>query len=194
MPHEAPGEALDADLIGASARGDRVAFGQLVVRHRDAVYRFLLTLTRNEASAEDALQETFMAAWRHAEGYRGSSQSARGWLLTIARHAIYRQHRKHVGEPDKLDSLSELGVAAGWGEDPSPNVAARLEDRDLLQKGLARLVPTDQEVLLLVDAQELDYEEAARVLELSLPALKSRLHRARLRMMAALREEVAHGG
>lgn len=155
-----------------------------MVHHREAVWRFVRTLTRDEAAAEDALQETFLAAWRGAATFRGDG-SALGWLLAIARHAVYRQHRVRAGEPERLDSLEALGEAAGWGADPDPLDTLVVQDE--VRRALAHLVLEDRELLLLRDGEGLTNEACASLLELGLPALKSRLHRARLRFVSHLR-------
>jgi RNA polymerase sigma factor (sigma-70 family) len=73
------------------------------------VLRYLQALTDDDERAEDVLQETFIAAWRSAALFRGGA-SARGWLLTIARHALRRQFRRHAGEPRQLEPLESLAV------------------------------------------------------------------------------------
>lgn len=179
----------DQELLRRTATGDPEAFEALVVRHREAVWRFVRSLTRNPAAAEDALQDTFLSAWRDARGFQGE-QSALGWLLTIARHAVYRQHRGRTGEPDRMESLSELGEAAGWGAEPDPIDVLVIQDE--VGKALGRLSLEDREILVLRENEGYSLEECASLLGLGIPALKSRLHRARLRFIAHLRGE-RHG-
>ncbi|MGZ8711127.1 MAG: RNA polymerase sigma factor, partial [Thermoanaerobaculia bacterium] len=107
-------EDRDAELIARSAAGDRDAVPEVVARHGAHVFRFARAIASDETAAEDALQETFLAAWRGAASFRGET-SVRSWLLTIARHAVYRQHRRRSGEPEELEPLPDLGYAAGWG-------------------------------------------------------------------------------
>ena len=179
----------DPQLLLQAARGDSKAFDLLVVRHREAVWRFVRSLTRDVSLAEDALQETFLSAWRSAASFQGEG-SALGWLLSIARHSVYRQHRGRAGEPETMESLTELGEAAGWGADPDPLDALVVKDE--VDRALAGLPVEDQELLLLREVEGLTNEECASLLGLGLPALKSRLHRARLRFVAHLRGE-RHG-
>ena len=183
-------EADDERLLQAAARGDREAFQLFVERHQASVFRLLRALARTEADAEDALQEGFLAAWKGAGGYRGGA-SARGWILTIARNALRRAHRRKVGEPAAFEPLEELGRQAGWGG--ADELLERIARRELLERALARLEPGDREILILRELEELDGREVARVLEVGIPAMKSRLHRARLRLAAALREVDEHG-
>jgi len=179
-----PDRREDLELIAASAQGDRAAFSVLVRRHRAAVWRLARALTASEQAAEDVLQETFLAVYRGASGFRGEG-SARSWILGTARLKAARTWRRRAGEPAAPEPLDELGCAAGWG-DPELAVAA-LEDRDRLHAALWRLAPADREVLVLRDLEQLSGPEVARATGLSEGAVKSRLHRARLRLLAQLR-------
>jgi len=176
----------DPELLSQVAVGDAQAFEAFVIRHREAVWRFVRSMTRDAGAAEDVLQETFFSAWRSSASFRGDG-SALGWLFTIARNAVYRQHRGKAGEPEQMESLAELGEAAGWGADPDPLDALVVKDE--VGRAFARLIVEDREVLLLREVEGLTNEECARLLGLGLPALKSRLHRARLRFVAHLRGE-----
>jgi RNA polymerase sigma-70 factor (ECF subfamily) len=164
-------------------------------RHESAVHRFVRTLTSDRSAAEDILQEAFLAAWRGAGRFRAEA-SVRSWLFTIARHAAYRHSRRHAGEPAEADNtpLDDLGVAAGWGAPPDPEAEAmRREDRETVARVLDSLDADDRRVLVLREIEQLSGEETAAVLGLSLPALKSRLHRARLRFAARFRQERTDG-
>ncbi|MFQ6047679.1 MAG: RNA polymerase sigma factor, partial [Gemmatimonadales bacterium] len=95
------------------------------------------------------------------------------------------------GEPARFESLDALGQRAGWGsaESSQPSLE-RLADRALIQRALDRLSDEDREVLVLRDLEEFSGDEVAQMTGLTLPATKSRLHRARLRLTAALKEEL----
>lgn len=188
-----PAEAAEGDreLIRRAAAGDREAFERIVERHQAAVHRYIRSIVHQAAAAEDALQETFLAAWRAAGTFRGEG-GARPWLLAIARHASARQFRRRAGEPADTTPLEDLGREAGWGGEADPEAQAlRRERLEILSAALAALAPDDREVIVLRDLEGLTGEEAASVLGLELPALKSRLHRARLRFAARLRREGA---
>lgn len=181
-------EATDCELLRATAAGDGDAFARFVARHRAAVYRYLRT-RGGDADAEDAMQQTFVQAWRTAATIVVEG-SARAWLFTVARHALQRLARR---TPTTLDPAQEpidtLGERAGFAaEDATPDrFAAAAEERDLLRTALASLPDVDREILTLRDLEQLPGEEVAELLALSLPAMKSRLHRARLHLVAALR-------
>lgn len=182
----------DAALLTAVASGDRAAFTTLVERHEASVWRVVRVLTDSEAAAEDALQETFLAAWRGAADWRGEGP-VRAWLLGLARRQAARTWRRRVGEPVHPEPLEELGALAGWGRQDDPEAWAQvLEDQRRLYAALGRLSPEDRAVIVLRDLEQLSGPEAAAALQLPLAALKSRLHRARLRLMAELRPEVSH--
>ncbi|NNM35158.1 MAG: RNA polymerase sigma factor [Gemmatimonadetes bacterium] len=186
--------ASDQELIRRIGGGDRDAFATLIQRHEASLYRYLMSLASTPTDAEDALQECFLSLWRRPPE-RLSSVSARGWLLTVSRNALRKLYRRRVGEPESfedVDALGEerlgaLGLNAGWGGrsgvDPE-----ELERRDLLEKALERLSPLEREVLILRDLEGFSGTETTGLLEISPQAMKSRLHRARLRLMSAVLE------
>jgi RNA polymerase sigma-70 factor (ECF subfamily) len=137
--------------------------------------------------AEDVLQETFIAAYQAADRFRGEG-SVRGWLFSIARNALRQSKRKKTDEPVSPDSLESLGLAAGWGAAPTAGFETRLAERDALERAIGSLAEEERDVLLLRDVEGLTGEEAAQALGVSLAAMKGRLHRARLRLAALLRE------
>jgi RNA polymerase sigma-70 factor (ECF subfamily) len=181
--------ADDQALLRSSAAGDRGAFERFVLRHQAPVFRYLRSMAPNEADAEDALQEAFVRAWRSAGTYRGGA-SARGWILTVARNAVRRSQRRRAGEPASFETVESLGLSAGWGEEQ--DVLEGLARRDLLRRALGSLPDEDREILVLRELEGFSGDEVADVLGITSAAMKSRLHRARLRLVVALRE-VAHG-
>lgn len=182
MPGAGALSTEDDELLRRSAAGDRDAFDAFVERHAPAVLRFA-GRTVDADRAEDILQETFLAAWRGAAGFRGGS--ARAWLFAIARNATRRAHRLRAGEPREHESLDDLALRAGWGADD--DLLDRLEVRELVERGLGALSADDREILLMRELEGFGGTEAAAALGISLDAQKSRLHRARLRFIASLR-------
>jgi RNA polymerase sigma-70 factor, ECF subfamily len=185
VPDEDPHLLSDADALRRTASGDAAAFEAVVDRHESAVLRYLRALTDDADRAEDMLQETFIAAWRGAGSFRGSD-SARGWLLTIARHALHRHVRRHAGEPRRFEPLESLAVDAGWG-DAGDKLGRLLDAREIVAIGFAGLSAEDREILVLRDLEEFSGEEVGSMLGLTLAAVKSRLHRARLRFIGNLK-------
>lgn len=192
-------EPTDAVLLRRSADGDQRAFAELVDRHGGSLRRYLAGLVP-AAAVDDLVQQTFLSAYRAADSFRGESQ-VRTWLFRIAKNAAWHHRKKEaryqpMDEPDE-EALLELGVAAGWGCADPERLAQRAHRRELLTAALESLHPRDREVILLRDVEDLSGEDVAELLELSLAAMKSRLHRARLRLAAALRsmeleDEVSH--
>jgi RNA polymerase sigma-70 factor, ECF subfamily len=162
-------------------------FGAFVRRHEAAVYRYTRALTDDTDRAADAQQETFIAAWRAASTFRGAG-SARPWLLRIARRRVFRQYRRRSGEPATHVPLEDLARMAGWGDPVAERIEDRLDARASVAAGFERLSPADREILVLRDLEEWSGDETAQLLGISVAAEKSRLHRARLRFMAALKE------
>jgi RNA polymerase sigma-70 factor (ECF subfamily) len=178
----------DEELLKRTAAGERGAFDELVVRHQAAVFRFARAATEGLAAAEDVLQETFLAAWRAAGTFQGRS-AVRTWLLTIARNQSWH-HRERAGRIPVDDvPLPELGEAAGWGDQSPEDAAVRSQRRGRLARALELLGPEEREVLVLRELEELSGEETAAALGIGLAAMKSRLHRARLRLAAELRRD-----
>lgn len=192
MSSEGDAKPSDTVLIRRTAAGDRAAFYTLVRRHQAAVHRFALSLVRDSAAAEQALLDTFLAAFRGARRFRDDS-SVKSWLLSLARNAVDRRSLRPSGEPGDSVALSELGRAAGWGADDD-GFRARLARRDVLEPALSALTEEDREILLLRDLEGLTTSEAATVAGTTEAAAKTRLHRARLRLMARIREARDDGG
>lgn len=190
MPGGEEERLTDQTLLTQAAAGDRDAFGTLVARHQASVYRFARGVVAAPADAEDVLQQTFLAAWRAAGRFRGES-SVRTWLFTIARNAASTLRARAARLPDVETPLDELGLAAGWGSDDPETTAMAAERHAALQTAFQTLAPADREVLTLRDLEELSGEDTAVLLGLSLPAMKSRLHRARLTLAARVRQEVS---
>jgi RNA polymerase sigma-70 factor (ECF subfamily) len=185
---EPDGGALsDAGGLARAARGDADAFAGLVARHGAAVFRYARSLSDSREDAEDVLQQTFLAAWQAAGTFRGAA-SVRTWLLTIARNAAWRLRERRGREAIDAVPIDDLGLRAGWGEAHPEFVVQRNEHRGRVEAALARLAPEDREVLTLRELEGYSGDETAGLLGLGRAAMKSRLHRARLRLAAALRE------
>ncbi len=178
-------------LLSRAARGDREAFDAFVVSTAPAVWSLVRRLTLDEATAEDAMQETYVGAWRAAAGFRGEAP-ARAWLFGLARRQAARTWRRRAGQPARTESLEDLAVAAGWGSDPE-RAAERGEDRATLLRGLATLSEADQAVLTRCDLEGAAPSEVAELWGIAPGTVRVRLHRARLRLLGALKLEVCDG-
>ncbi len=173
-------------LVADAANGDRTALEALVAEHEAAVFRYAQSLVRKREDAEEVLQEVFLAFIRYARAFRGDS-SLRTWLLTVTRNTAYRVRKKAADGEGESVELDALGAAAGWGSEDPESLAIRAESRDGLQRALDGLSEEDREIVLVRDLEGLSGEEAAAMLGITVAAMKSRLHRARLRLAGALR-------
>jgi len=177
----------DETLIARTAAGDPAAFDRLIRRHQAAVYRFARAAAPADENTVEILRETFLAARRAASRHRDET-SARPWLLTLARQVIDRRLARFRAVD--LTPLRELARAAGWQSGGEGTID---ESGPAVEAAFAALPPEDREILTLCDREYFTVDEAARVTGLSDAAVRTRLHRARLRLLARLRED-AHGG
>ena len=166
-------------LLAAARAGDAGAIGALLRKHRHGVYRYGLQVCRTTEDAEDALQETLWAATRAIGTFRGAASSIVSWMFTIIRRECYRliDRRREGSVP--LEALGDEGPAAA-GDAEEALVGRRRAA--LLSAALGDLDPVHREVVLLRDIEELSAPEAASRLGLSVDALKSRLHRGRVKL------------
>lgn len=183
-------ETDDLALVRRCAAGQRVAFDLLVARHAGALNRFALRQCAAARDAEDALQDGLLAAWRGAAGFRGDA-SVRTWLFQVVLHACRRRSRRRAGEPSQHATMEEAEALAADELGAEARVAERQESR-ALEQALSGLPEEAREVLLLRDVEGLSGEEAAEVLGLGLPAMKSRLHRARLELKERVEAILGH--
>jgi RNA polymerase sigma-70 factor (ECF subfamily) len=173
-------EVDDATLVRRCAASDRSAFDLLVARHGGALHRFAQRRCVGARDAEDALQDGLLAAWRGAAGFRGEA-AVRTWLFQVVLHACRRRTRRRAGEPAHHAAVEEAEALPAEQAGADAQVGARQEARALAQ-ALSGLAEEAREILLLRDVEGLPGAEAAEVLGIGLPAMKSRLHRARLEL------------
>jgi RNA polymerase sigma-70 factor (ECF subfamily) len=174
-----PQPLLDDDLLSAQA-GDAAALTRLLDAHRHGVYRYGLQVCRTTEDAEDALQETLWAATRAITTFRGAASSIVSWMFTIIRRECYRLIDHHRETPLPVRALED---EASPGPGPDETLVGRRR-AEILAAALQALDPVHREVILLRDIEELSAPEAAARLGVSIQALKSRLHRARVSLRA----------
>jgi RNA polymerase sigma-70 factor, ECF subfamily len=183
----------DADLVQRARQGDPAAFGELVNRHRSAVYRAAVAALGSHADAEDAAQDAFLLAYRRLHTFRGDS-SFKTWLLTITWHqainrrrTVTRLWRLLVLPSADPDAGSPLDQAAAAG--PTPEEAAvGNEFSDAIREAIGALSPKLRDVLLLAQAGEYTYEEIAAMLNVPVGTIKWRVSEARRAVRKQLRE------
>lgn len=180
----------DEDLLIRARGGDRAAAATFVERSAPAVRRLARAIVGTDAAADDVVQESFARALKAVDSFDPDRGPARTWLYAIARHAAFEllrdRRERAVGDAHDLEPLMALGIAAGWGSSPE-QALLRASRREDLARALATLPAADREVIVLRDLDGLSGEEVAALVGLELRAMKSRLHRARLRLLAAVK-------
>ncbi len=179
----------DGRLLDLARTGDRGALEQLLGRHQQRVFRFGVKMCGHEDDAMDVLQETLIAAARNIREFRGAS-SVSTWLYSIARSFCIKKRRTSKFAPAQVESLEEVPREANAVADPGrgpEDATAGEQVKVALQQAISDLEPMYREVLVLRDVEGLSAPEVAEILGLSVEAVKSRLHRARL----AIRERIA---
>jgi RNA polymerase sigma-70 factor (ECF subfamily) len=174
-------------LLASARDGDSDAFECLVMPHWDALLGVTQRILRNREDAEDAVQTALLDAFRNLNGFHGRSRFS-SWLTRIAMNAaLMRLRVSRRKRETSLDEASETAEARARFHpvetrlNPEQEYLSK-ESRVLLQEGLKKLGPLDVEILHLRSVQELSAKETARMLELSVARVKSRLHRARTRL------------
>lgn len=183
-------EATETELIELAKVGDAEALASLVQQHQARVYRFCMKLCRDPADAEDVLQETFLALARSIGDFRGEA-SLSTWLYAVARSFCIKKRRRArptASLADVTPGEEQQGAVMGLtaSEPPPDEMLAGREVELAVERALRSLEPEAREVLLLRDMEGCSAAEVAEVLGISVAAVKSRLHRARL----LLRERV----
>ena len=178
MPHPASAPARDAILAAAQA-GDVAALNRLIADHRQGVYRYGLHVCRTTEDTEDAVQETLWAATRAIRTFRGTASAITSWLFTIVRRECMRLIEGNRRRPAPIEGTDDAQLADVIDPEDAIALKRRIE---ALAGAIADLDPVHREVVLLRDIQELSAPEAAAVLGISIEALKSRLHRARVNL------------
>jgi RNA polymerase sigma-70 factor (ECF subfamily) len=172
----------DGELLAAAQGGDRKALNDLLERHQARVFRFGMKMCGREEDAKDVLQETLIAAARNVDGFRGAS-SVPTWLYAIARSFCIKSRRTSKFAPEHVESLESAGDSPTEVTDPSRGPEEDLANRQVkgvLGSAIADLEPMYREVLVLRDVEGLSASEVAEVMGISVEAVKSRLHRARV--------------
>jgi RNA polymerase sigma-70 factor (ECF subfamily) len=173
----------------SAKQGDLVAFNAIVERYQRYAYNLALRMVRDPSVAEDVTQEAFFSAYRNIERFRGGS--LRSWLLTIVANGARDVLRSPARRRNtSLEAYVEGGDPGGpWSDstDLPEEQAIRAETSRQVQAAVAQLPEDQRLVVTLVDLQQLDYEEAARVTGATLGTVKSRLFRGRQRLRDLLR-------
>jgi RNA polymerase sigma-70 factor, ECF subfamily len=191
----APAPVTDEELVTRARAKDFAAFEQLVGRYGDKVYRLAFRFVRNETEAKEIVQDTFLSVWRKLDTFKGDSQFG-SWVYRVAANAALMRLRSQRRHPEISTEELPVDFLDTYGQVPAPgdNWARRPDDelqseelRRRIQAAVDDLPEIYKTVFLIRDVEGLSTEETAEVLSISVPTVKTRLHRARL----ALREAIS---
>ncbi|MGO9260297.1 MAG: sigma-70 family RNA polymerase sigma factor [Bryobacteraceae bacterium] len=189
----------ESTLVAQSRDGNTAAFAELVRRYEGKIFRLAQHVTQNREDAEDVLQETFMKAYEHLDQFQGNSKFYT-WIVRIAvNQALMKLRRRKTGKTVSLDETIDTGEdtvvreIAAWDENPEQRFS-REELGEILDSAIQSLEPPYRSVFVLRDIEELSTEETADALGLSIPAVKSRLLRARLQLREKLTRQFKRKG
>jgi RNA polymerase sigma-70 factor, ECF subfamily len=189
--------ASDLELVRQIKRGDDQAFREMVERYNARIYSLSYGVLRNREDAEEATQDAFLTLYRKIDTF-DESKKFFSWFYRVALNAAYSRARRRrpaaatVPLDDFAPRLSDrrLGTTAeylAWVEGTEDEVIARdLADR--AEAFIDELPPPYRDAIWMVDVEEMKPSDVAEILEISMPALKSRLHRARLHVRQRLAE------
>ena len=187
--------ATDLDLVRRIKAGDDRAFEEIVRRYHARVYSLSYGVLRNAQDAEEATQDSFLTLHRKI-GTFDESRKFFSWFYRVALNSAYSRARRRpslptVGIEDRLPRFSEDGHFAADVPDWSAGVEDDVASRELAARAgefIAELPPAYRDVIWMNDVEEMTAAEIAETLEISIPAFKSRLHRARLHVRQRLSE------
>jgi RNA polymerase sigma-70 factor (ECF subfamily) len=184
----------DDELIGRARAKDFAAFETLLGRYEDKVYRLAFRIVRNETDAKEILQETFVSIWRKLDTFKGDSQFG-SWVYRIATNAALMRLRSQRRHPEVSTEELPIGYLDNYGQ-PMPageNWSKRPDDqlqsselRTHIQTAVDALPDIYRTVFIVRDVEGLSTEETAEALGISVPTVKTRLHRARIALRDAI--------
>ncbi|MCB1413678.1 MAG: sigma-70 family RNA polymerase sigma factor [Xanthobacteraceae bacterium] len=172
----------DEMLLESVADGSKAAMHILYARHHVRVYRFILRMVRDAATAEDLVSQVFLDVWRTAGQFEGRSQPST-WLLSIARFKALTALRQRRHEDIDQDNVLEIADSA----DTPEAALERTKTSDILRACIARLSPAHQEIIHLVYYHEKSVEEAGEIIGIPQSTVKTRMFYARKHLAELLR-------
>lgn len=182
----------DEGLVQLAKEGLVPAFDVLIRRHQDKALSLALGMMRSDADARDCVQDAFLNAWRKLHTFRGDARFS-SWLYRIVHNACLMRMRSRRRRPEVPLHVRPGDSEEGFEraiEDPDRLSDVRLEVRELgehIERAVATLPPKYREVFELADREHLSMKDIAGRLSLTVPNVKTRLHRARLRLRSELR-------
>ena len=177
----------DEELVRDLKNGDLDAFDKFVELYQKRIYALGFNLTQNQMDAQDVAQEVFLTIFRKINTFQGKSAFS-SWVYRITLNAVYmklrsKKKRQTVSLDDAFPNFNKSGYHLEKIRDWSQNSEALLfskETKEIIQKAVDLLPEKEKIVFILRDVEELSTEKVSEILDLTVPAVKSRLHRARL--------------
>jgi len=185
----------EKELIKKAQEGDRNALAKLVKQYEQTVYNFAFKICRDKERAEHTMQETFLSMVKSIKQFSGKSKLST-WLYTVvSNHCLMmaRSNKKHLhASIDDEDTLIDEKNITDWSISPG-RIAENDELKDILNEAINKLPPDYRIVFMLRDIQGFSTEETGKAINLSVPAVKSRLHRARAFLRNELNNTFSYG-
>jgi len=188
----------EQQLVERAKNGDTKAFEELMKRTQTNIYNLGLRLLGNKEDAADLMQETYIKAYENLNRFEGRS-SFSTWLYRIATNNALMKLRKEKKKKVSIDELKKIGdksyriEISDWSENPSSYFKSA-ELKEVLQKAIDSLPPKYKSVFILHDIEGLSLAEVAQILSLSVPAVKTRVHRSRMYLREKISEYIKKYG
>ncbi|MBL7661795.1 sigma-70 family RNA polymerase sigma factor [bacterium] len=184
--------ATDEELVEMFRSGCQQSFEHLIKRYETKAYHLSMRLTRNQEDAEEVLQDVFLTVYRKLEGFEGKSKFS-SWLYRITVNSAFMKLRKRknhefLGIEEAIDQIESkyMFEERDYGDDASELVAGA-ELGEILEAAIKRIPEEYRAVFVLRDVDGLSNQEVAAMLDITVPAVKSRLHRARMMLRKRLK-------
>lgn len=184
-------ELSDNELIKKFLRGSEEAFEELISRYETKAYNLAMRLTRNEDDAEEVLQDVFVTLYRKLRSFEGKSAFS-SWLYRITANASFMKLRKRRGKTmvsiDEFQPYMRLAQAVDYGyRSRTDSKIETMQLREALEGAINRLPDDYRAVFLLRDVDGLSNKDVSEIMGISIPAVKSRLHRSRMMLRRRLK-------
>jgi RNA polymerase sigma-70 factor (ECF subfamily) len=182
-----PTQPTDEQLIAKLRAGDQAALSVLYERHRRSLFRFAMNMTAgNAATSEEVLQDSFLALIQNPAGYDPARRGLRVYLLGIAQKQLLKRFGQNRRTAQLNDTDSEYDPVWTRPQEDPLQALEREERTALLRLAVDALPPVYREIVALCQWEEMSYEEASEVLDVSIGTVRSRLHRARALLLEKL--------
>jgi RNA polymerase sigma-70 factor (ECF subfamily) len=182
----------DLELIAEFQKGKQSSFEELIQRYSNKVFSLASRLTRNTEDAEEVLQDVFVTVFRKIAGFEGKS-SFSSWLYRVTVNAAFMKLRKRRQDPsvsldEILTHVSIVPALKSHENSHVDSVSIRHQMREALEQAISKLPDEYRPVFILRDIDGLTSREVGKILDLTVPAVKSRLHRSRLMLRRKLQK------